>query len=84
MYQLWYPGFKHFVMLQCPKFFEEAKMHAKLKESVPNPKPADGSDKILQEKSALKPKSTITAPNHYHPFSDQVLLVIRLLVNSTQ
>ena len=90
MYQLLYPGFKHLVMLQCPTFFEEVKMHAKLKEYVPSPKPADGSDEILkaltqlQEKSALKRKSTITAANHYHPFSDQVLLVIRLQVNSTQ
>ena len=77
MYQLLYPGLKHLVMLQCPTFFEEVKMHAKLKEYVPNPKPADGSDEILkaltqlQEKSALKPKSTITPANHYHPFSDQ-------------
>lgn len=56
-------------MLQCPKCI--------LKESLPNPKPADGSDKILkvlnqlQEKTAPKPKSTITAADHYHPFRDQ-------------
>ena len=71
------PDLKNFVILQRPKSFEEAEMHAKLKESVPDPKPADRTDEILkalaqlQEKTAPKPKSTIAAADRYHPFTDK-------------
>lgn len=38
------PELKSFVILQCPTSFEEAEMHAKLKESVPEPKLVDRAD----------------------------------------
>ena len=71
------PHLKNFVILQRPTPFEEAEMHAKLKESVPDLKPADRTDKILkaltelQEKTAPKAKPTIAAANRYHPFTEK-------------
>lgn len=68
---------KNFVILQRPTSFEEAEMHAKLKESVPDPKPTDRTDEILKalaqlhEKSDPKPKPAIAAADRFHPFSDK-------------
>ena len=42
------PDLNNFVILQRPTSFEEAEMHAKLKESVPDAKPADRTDEILK------------------------------------
>ena len=52
-------------------------MHAKLKESVPDPKPTDRTDEILkalaqlQENSDPKPKPAIAAADRFHPFTDK-------------
>ena len=68
---------KNLVILQRPTSFEEAEMHAKLKESVPDPKPRDRTNEILkalaqlQEKTATKPKPTIAAADRFHPFTDK-------------
>ena len=39
---------KNLVILQRPTSFEEAEMHAKLNESVPDPKPRDRTNEILK------------------------------------
>lgn len=62
--------------------FEEAEMHAKLKESMSDPKCADRTDKILkalaqlQEKTTPKSKPIITSADHYHLFTDTETLFI--------
>ena len=72
------PDLKNFVFLKCPSFVE-AKMHAKLKESAPDPKPADWTDKIwkalaqLHEKTTPKSKPTVAAAHRYHPFTDKAI-----------
>ena len=68
---------KNFVILQRPKSFEEAEMHAKLKDPVPDPKPTDQTDEILkalaqlQEKSDPKPKPAIAAADRFHPLTNK-------------
>ena len=41
------PELKNYVLLQRPDSLEEAETHAKLKESLPDPKPADRTDETL-------------------------------------
>ena len=65
------PELKSFVILQRPTSFEEAEMHAKLKESVPEPKPVDRTDEILkalahiQQTAASKENSSVAAFDRY-------------------
>ena len=55
---------KNFVILQRPTSFEEAEMHAKLKESLPDPKPTDRADNYMrnltQNQSLLSPLPTVS------------------------
>lgn len=48
------PELKHHVLLQRPDSLEEAERHAKLKESLPDPKPADRTDEILNALAKLQ------------------------------
>ena len=56
---------KNFVILQRPTSLEEAEMHAKLKESVPDPKPMDRrrslnySKNLTQNQSLLSPRPIV-------------------------
>ena len=65
------PELKSFVILQRPTSFEEAEMHAKLKESVPEPKPVDRTDEILkalahmQQTAAARENSSVAAFERY-------------------
>ena len=60
-------------------------MHAKLKESVPDPKPADWTDEIwkaltqLHEKTTPKSKPTIAAAHRYHALTDKAIGEHRLM-----
>ena len=62
---------KSFVILQRPTSFEEAEMHAKLKESVPEPKPVDRTDEILkalahmQQTAASRENSSVAEFDRY-------------------
>ena len=65
------PGLKIFVILQGPTLFKKAKMHAKLKESVPEPKPVDRTDEILkalahmQQMATSRENSSVAAFDHF-------------------
>ena len=48
------PEIKNYVLLQRRDSMEEAKMHAKLKESLPDPKPTDHTEEILNTLSKLQ------------------------------
>ena len=45
---------KNHVLLQRPNSFEDAEMHAKMKESFPEPKPVDRTDGILHALAKLR------------------------------
>lgn len=61
------PELKSFVILQRPESFENAERHARLRESVQDPKPPDRTDEILkalanlQQQATAKEKSSIAA-----------------------
>ena len=54
------PELKHYVILQRPETLEQAEMHARLKESLPDPKPVDRFDELLDAITKLHtaPKPT--------------------------
>ena len=41
------PDLKHYILLQRPESLEAAEMHARMKESLPEPKIVDQTDEIL-------------------------------------
>ena len=54
------PELKNYVLLQRPHSIEEAEMHAKLKESLPDAKPSDRFDELLSAIKNLQPSATPT------------------------
>ena len=48
------PHIKNYVLLQRPGTFEDAEMHARLKESLPEQAPADRTDEILRALAQLQ------------------------------
>lgn len=75
------PELKHHVLLQRPDSLEEAERHAKLKESLPDTKPADRTDEILNALAKLQTQpqppvvAAYTPPSneqqtHVHPFQN--------------
>ena len=65
------PDIKNYVLLQRPDSLEEAEMHAKLKESLPDPKPADRTDEILNALAQLQTKATTQVVAAYTPPSNE-------------
>ena len=62
------PELKNHVLLQRPASFEEAEMHAKMKESLPDPKQVDRTDEILHALAKLnKPPSPTPIVAAYAP-----------------
>lgn len=55
-------GIKQYVILQQPTSLEDAEMHAKLKESTPEPQPIDCTDEILKAVAQLKTSDNMTQP----------------------
>ena len=57
------PAIKNYVILQRPSTFEDAEMHAKLKESLPEPQPVDRTDEILQALAKMQTNGNNSQPS---------------------
>ena len=67
------PELKNHVRLQRPASFEEAGMRAKMKESLPDPKPVDRTDEILHALAKLQtpPAPAPLVATYAPPSNDQ-------------
>ena len=57
------------MLLQRPDSLEEAETHAKLKESLPDPKPADRTDEILNALAKLQTQTPSPVVAGYTPLA---------------